>query len=347
MPIIAAIGGMVAPALLYTLFVPEGIAQQGWGVPMATDIAFAVGALVLLRNSVPPSLMMFLVALAIVDDLGAVAVIALFYTDALAWDALGIAVALLGLLVVFNLGGIRSPLPYFLVGALIWLATLKSGLHATVAGVLVAFIIPARPKYDSGRFSRHMRDLLQRFDAADKPGGILRNEEQRSLLQTMENGIHKVEAPLQRLEHAFHLPVAIAIIPIFALFNAGIPIEFSALGETLTHPVTLGITGGLVLGKLLGIAGASWLAVKAGIAQLPEGADMRHIVGISLLGGIGFTMSIFIAELAFVGAPSALLQAKTGILFASLMAGVGGFVWLRLAGSTAGVLDPEVEGTTP
>ena len=330
LPIFAAIGGMVAPALIYFAINPHGEVARGWGIPMATDIAFAVGALVLLGKRVPRSLLMFLVALAIVDDLGAVAVIAVFYTDKIALDALGVAAALFALLVVFNLGGVRKPLPYFLIGTLLWLATLKSGIHATVAGVLVAFTIPARPKYDPQRFSLHMRDLLDRFDAHHVPGtrSILRNQEQFSLVQTLENGIHKVETPLQRLEHAFHLPVGLMIIPIFALANAGIPVAFGTLGHLVTNPVTLGVVLGLVAGKFIGITGASWLAIRLGLAGLPAGANMKHIAGVALLGGIGFTMSIFIAELAFAPLPAELLMAKTGILLASLLAGTLGYIWL-------------------
>ncbi len=333
LPILAAIGGMVAPALIYFAINPDGIGARGWGIPMATDIAFAVGALVLLGNRVPKSLMMFLVALAIVDDLGGVLVIALFYTEAIAYDALGIAVLLLGTLIVLNLGGVRRPLPYFLIGGLLWLAMLKSGIHATVAGVLVAFTIPARPKYDPDRFSAHMRELMARFDASHRHGvGILRNEEQRSVLQTIENGIHMVETPLQRLEHNFHLPVGMIIVPIFALANAGIPIAFDQLGGVLTESVALGVIMGLVLGKFVGIAGIAWLATRLGVAELPAGADMRHVAGVALLGGIGFTMSIFIAELGFAGSPQELLMAKTGILFASILAGVTGYSLLWWTG---------------
>jgi NhaA family Na+:H+ antiporter len=336
LPIVAAAGGMVVPALVYAAINPDGMAARGWAIPMATDIAFAVGALVLLGRRVPQSLMMFLVALAIVDDLGGVLVIALFYTDTIALDALGMAALLLALLAGLNLAGVRRPLPYFLIGALLWLAMLQSGIHATIAGVLVAFTIPAKPKYDPGRFSIHMRELLDRFDHSHRPGvSILRNEEQKSIVQTLENGIHNVETPLQRLEHAFHLPVGMLIVPVFALANAGIPVAFDQLGTVLRDPVTLGVMAGLVCGKFIGIAGASWLAVRIGLAQLPAQATMHHIAGVGLLGGIGFTMSIFIAELGFAGDPEALLMAKTGILFASIIAGTAGYVWLWRTGPVA------------
>jgi len=333
LPIVAAIGGMVVPALIYFALNPQGDAARGWGIPMATDIAFAIGALVLLGNRAPKALITFLVALAIVDDLGAVVVIALFYTHQLVWEALAIAAALLGILIVFNRAGIRQPMPYFVIGALLWLALLKSGVHATLAGVLTAFTIPAHPKYDPRRFSDHVRDLMNRFDASHKPGeSIMTNDGLRAVVQTLENGVHKVETPLQRLEHGLHMPVAFLVIPIFALINAGIPIDFAGLGETLTHPVTLGVGLGLVLGKFIGIAGACWLALRMGLGELPTGTRFNQIAGVALLAGIGFTMAIFIAELGFEGQPELLLMAKTGVLVASLLAGIVGFFWLWLAG---------------
>lgn len=329
LPIIAALGGMVAPALFYTFINGNSDAAHGWGIPMATDIAFAVGVLVLLGSRIPKSLITFLVALAIVDDLGSVIVIALFYTESIATIPLLLAFLLFGLLILFNLMGIRKPLPYFLIGGLLWLAMLKSGVHATLAGVLTALTIPTRTKYEAGFFSDHVRTLMDYFDEHYRPGmSIMRNQYQTKALQTLENAVHKVEPPLQRLEHDLHLPVAFVIIPLFALANAGIPIEFAQLGHIMSHPVTLGVIFGLVFGKVVGIAGLSWLALKVGIAQLPEGTRFGHIVGASLLGGIGFTMSIFISELAFSSSPQNLLMAKTGVLVASIIAGVAGMFWL-------------------
>ena len=332
LPIIAAFGGMIAPAAIFTLFNIGGDGASGWGIPMATDIAFAVGALVLLGNRVPRALLTFLVALAIVDDLGAVLVIAIFYTDTLQYTALILGALIFMVLIAMNLVGIRSPLPYFILGLLLWLALLKSGIHATLAGVLTALTIPARPRFEPQQFSHQVRQLLERFDASHRPGvSIMRNEAQLSILQTFEHGVHSVETPLQRLEHTMHTPVAFLIIPIFALANAGIPIEFSGLGDTLFHPVTLGVMSGLVLGKFLGIAGSCYLAIKLGIGRLPQGVTFNQLSGVAVLAGIGFTMSIFIAELAFAGEDQYLLMAKTGILFASLVAGIGGYLWLRLA----------------
>ncbi len=334
LPIVAAIGGMVVPVLIYVGFNLGGDSLRGWGIPMATDIAFAIGALVLLAHRVPKALITFLVALAIVDDLGAVLVIALFYTEQLVWQALLAALLIFGMLVVCNLAGIRLLLPYFILGALLWFALLKSGVHATLAGVLTAFTIPARPKYDPARFSAHVRELMSRFDASyHRDASILTNDELRAVVQTLGNGVHKVETPLQRLERGLHMPVAFLVIPIFAFINAGIPLSLTGMGEVLSHPVTLGVMLGLVLGKFLGITGACWLALRLGFGQLPAGTRFSQIAGVSLLAGIGFTMAIFIAELGFAEQPEYLVMAKTGILFASLVAGVSGYLWLRRVAS--------------
>lgn len=336
LPIVAAIGGMVVPALVYTSINQGTPSAAGWGIPMATDIAFAVGALVILGSRVPKSLLTFLVALAIVDDLGAVIVIALFYTEQIAMVPLVLAGLLMGVLVLFNLGGIRKPLPYLIIGSLLWLAMLKSGVHATLAGVLTALAIPARSKYDPGLFSTQIRSLMDHYDTHHKPGqSIMNNDELRSVLQTLKNGIHMVESPLQRFEHGLHMPVAFLIIPLFALANAGIPIDTSNFEAVLSHPATVGVFAGLVIGKVIGIAGFSWVALKLGIGQLPAGTNFQQIIGVSLLGGIGFTMSIFIAELAFASEPEILLLAKTGILGASMVAGILGVLWLLAASKPA------------
>ena len=334
LPIIAAIGGMVVPALLYYALNTEGIGVRGWGVPMATDIAFSIGVLVLLGSRVPKSLLAFLVAFAIVDDLGAVAIIAIFYTDTVVWGAVGVAVLLVGVLIVFNRFGIRSPIPYFLVGTLLWLALLQSGIHATVAGILTAWTIPARSKFDMHRFGDligSMGKRIQQRIESEEQCAIMEDEGQRrGVVQTLIDSIHMVETPLQRLEHSLHIPVAFVIIPLFALANAGVPIALGQIPSLVTEPITLGIIVGLIVGKLAGIAGVSLLAVKLGVGALPEGTRPHHIIGVGLLGGIGFTMSIFVAELTFYGQQEALVLAKTGVLFASVIAGVAGFTWLYL-----------------
>lgn len=330
LPIVAAMGGMVTPALIYWFINPEGVASRGWGIPMATDIAFAVGVLALLGERVPKSLLMFLVALAIVDDLGAVLVIALFYTSSLSHEALWFAAAVFVVLVVFNRFGVRRAWPYFIAGVVLWLAMLTSGIHATLAGILVAAAIPARPIYKPPHFSLRMRRLLHQFDASHQSGvAILANAEQRSIVQTLDNAVYAVSTPLQRLEHAFHVPVALLVIPIFALANAGVVIEFDKLGELVGHPITLGVMLGLVIGKVVGIAGFSWFAIRLGLAVLPAGTSFRQLIGVGIIGGIGFTMSIFVTELAFAGMPEQLVMAKMGVLLASLVAGTTGYVWMR------------------
>jgi NhaA family Na+:H+ antiporter len=335
MPIVAAIGGMLVPALLFYSININTDAATGWGVPMATDIAFAVGVLVLLGSRVPKTVLTFLVGLAIVDDLGAVIVIALFYTEQIFLNWLYLVIAALGFLIVFNRMGIRKPLPYFIIGTIMWFAMLQSGIHATLAGVLVALTIPVKPKFDHMLFVDHMNEILvslketRNKQTDNKNTCIIHDGESRALLQTLENGVHSVESPLQRLEHTMHMPVAFIIIPLFALANAGIPVDISSIGQTLTHPVALGVMVGLVLGKLIGVAGITWLAIKLGVGKLPEGMTNSHLVGVGLLAGIGFTMSIFISELGFSNNPEYLLMAKTGVLFASMMTGICGYLWLR------------------
>lgn len=329
LPIIAAVGGMVIPVLIYISVNPEGHTFDGWGVPMATDIAFALGALALLGKRVPKNLLTFLVALAIVDDLGAVTVIALFYTETLNYSALTAAACILILLLTLNLGGIRSPSPYVLLGLVLWLAMLKSGVHATLAGILLAFTIPMRPKYDPKRFLAQINEMVGQIRRTyQREENILKNDELRSRVQSLGEGVNLVQAPAQILEHKMHLPSAFLIIPIFSLANAGVPIDWSSLGAIVVHPVSMGITAGLVLGKLIGIAGFSWVAIKLGLTSLPRGINFKHMVGVALMGGIGFTMSIFVAELGFAHHAEDLLMAKTGVLLASLLAGISGFLWL-------------------
>ncbi len=329
LPICAAIGGMVVPALFYFMLNTQGAGVAGWGIPMATDIAFAVTALVLLGNNVPKALMTFLIALAIVDDMGAVLVIAIFYTENIHWIYLLYAAIVLALLFVMNLSGIRRPWPYAIIGIVLWFLMHHSGIHATIAGILTALAIPARPKYEPKVFVNGARKLLDRFDIAqEKENSVLKNSGMTATLQTLESGIDRAQTPLQNLEHANHLPVNFIIIPIFALANAAIPIDVNQLGTVMSDPVTLGVIAGLVLGKPIGIALAAWLSVKFNICEMPANTNMRHIIGAGMLAGIGFTMSIFITELAFKGQAELLILAKTGVLFASIIAAVIGFVFL-------------------
>jgi Na+:H+ antiporter, NhaA family len=337
LPISAAIGGMIVPALIYFAINPEGDAVIGWGIPMATDIAFALGALALLASRVPKALITFLVALAIVDDLGAVAVIAIFYTDTIALLPLAMAAALFALLLAFNMMGIRKTAPYFIVAVFLWYTLLLSGIHPTLAGILGAMSVPSVPKYDPQRFSEHVKKLLQRFDASYQPEkSIMTNDELSAVVHKLEFSVESVGVPLKRLEHAWHMPVAYLVVPIFALANAGIAFDFSSIGSTMLHPVTLGVMLGLILGKFIGIAGISWLMLKLDLAELPKDTRFTQIAGVSLLAGIGFTMSIFVAQLGFGEDEQLLLMAKTGVLIASTVAGVAGFIWLYLVSEPKG-----------
>ncbi len=329
LPILAAVGGMVFPALIYMYINHGEPGANGWGIPMATDIAFAISALVLLGKRVPTALVTFLVALAIVDDLGAVLVIATAYTDQINFLALELALVSFLVLVAFNRFGIHMILPYFIVGLFMWFFMLESGVHATIAGVIAALAIPSKPKLIPSSFSQKTKELIDRYDSFPHSSNYLINEEQKAILNNIKDRIDEVGTPAARLEHDLHLPIALIIIPLFALANAGITIDFSSIGETILGHVSLGIIAGLILGKVLGIFGVSWLAIKLKIASLPKGSTMSQIFGVAFLGGIGFTMSIFVTDLAFTKTPELILQAKVGILAASLFAGVFGFLWLR------------------
>jgi Na+:H+ antiporter, NhaA family len=333
LPVIGAIGGMVAPALIYAALNAGTPSAAGWGIPMATDIAFAVGILVLLAWRIPRNLIVFLTALAIADDLGAVLVIAIFYTANLDVGALLGAAALFGLLLLFNRGGIRHPLPYGLVGILLWYAVYASGIHATIAGILLAMAIPARPAFGPQQFDRRMAELGAAFRDArrvDALGDPLSNHRMASIAEAAEQVASAVQSPLQRIEHGLSPWVTFIVIPVFALANAGIDLTTIALEQALAEPITQGVLLGLVLGKFGGISLFCWMAVRLGWARLPAGVCWKHLLGAAWLGGIGFTMSLFIGQLAFPD-PEQAEHAKLGIVLASAIAAVIGLLWLYLA----------------
>lgn len=329
LPIIAAIGGMLFPALIYLFFNGGTDAAHGWGIPMATDIAFALGVLYLLGNKVPLSLKVFLTALAIVDDLGAVLVIALFYTSDLNLMYLSIGIALFILLLLCNKLGFKSPIFYAIIGiGGIWLAFLLSGVHATIAAVLAAFAIPANARINENYFSYKMNELRQRFYAIDpKDRQPNLTGEQLLLVEEMRSLTKDALPPSQRLEHGMHSFVAFIVMPVFALCNAAIPISF----DSGISKVTLGVALGLLLGKVLGVFGLTALILKLKILAKP--ADMSYIklLGISFLAAIGFTMSLFVTELAFDVQlhPEFPDQAKLGIIVASLIGGISGYLILN------------------
>jgi NhaA family Na+:H+ antiporter len=323
LPIAGALGGMLAPALLFLVLNRGGEAARGWGVPMATDIAFAIGVMALLGSRVPTQLKVFLTALAIVDDLGAVLVIALFYTADIQWAALAGAAALLLGLAAANRLGVRVPAVYAGAGVLVWLLFLTSGVHATVAGVLVALTVPARVRLDRSSFIAAAHNHVDTFAGAERPAKLgFASSGQLDAIHALEHTCERAGTPLQRLEHLLHPWVSFGIMPIFALANAGVRV----VGETgaFAHSAVIaGVALGLVIGKPLGIAGVSWLAIRAGIAELPADVRWPQLVGVACLGGIGFTMALFIAALAFTQG-SMLAAAKVGVLSASIVAATAG-----------------------
>jgi NhaA family Na+:H+ antiporter len=332
LPIAAAVGGAVVPALIYSAINAGTEGAAGWGIPMATDIAFALGVLALLGERAPVALKVFLTALAIVDDILAVLVIALFYTSEISWDALAVGGLFLAALVVANLIGVGRTLVYALLGIGLWFCFLLSGVHATIAGVLLAFMVPASSFINPGAFLERGRYVLDRFEEAGEKGeNVLSNEERQAALHALNHASYKLEPPLHELEHTLHPWVVFAIMPVFALANAGVQLGEGIAGA-LTDPVSLGVVAGLVLGKQLGVTLFAWLAVKTGVSELPRGISWRQVYGAGWLAGIGFTMSLFITDLAF--SDGALVEAaKLGILAASLITGVVGWTILRGASS--------------
>jgi NhaA family Na+:H+ antiporter len=332
LPVAAAVGGAVAPAAIYLAINAGTEASAGWGIPMATDIAFALGVLALLGEKAPVGLKVFLTALAIVDDIVAVLVIAFFYTSEISWGALGVGTAFLAALVVANLIGVGKTLVYAVLGIGLWLCFLLSGVHATIAGVFLALTVPASSYMNPTTFLERVRYILDRFEKAGEKGeNVLTNEERQAALHALNHAAYKFEPPLHELEHALHPWVVFAIMPVFALANVGLPLG-GDIGEALTSPVAFGIVVGLVVGKQLGITLFAWLAVRSGISELPGGINWRHVYGAGWLAGIGFTMSLFITDLAFSDG-SLVEAAKLGILVASLIAGVVGWTILRGASS--------------
>ncbi|MEI6314406.1 MAG: Na+/H+ antiporter NhaA [Syntrophus sp. (in: bacteria)] len=337
LPVAGALGGMIAPALIYKVINGGGPAAAGWGIPMATDIAFAIGILALLGRKVPTNLAIFLTALAIADDLGAVIIIALFYTQQIQWYFLTIAGAVLGVLILFNQGGIRHPLPYAILGIVLWFTFLKSGVHATMAGVLLALTIPSRPAITPDQFNERMEELQKAFHAEvddtesfDSPGSSYR---MATVAKNMERAAVAVQSPQQRMEHNLSSWVTFVVIPLFALANAGVNFAGIQIGVMMRHPVTSGVFFGLVLGKFVGISSLSWFAVKFGWAKLPKGVLWRHILGVAWLGGIGFTMSLFIGQLAFTSQPALIEDSKIGVFLASFLSATIGMVWLYFSTS--------------
>lgn len=325
LPMIAAVFGMVGPAVTYLLFNGGTDAARGWGVPVATDIAFALGVLALLGDRIPAGLRVFLTALAIVDDLLAVVVIALFYTAALNVPMLLLALAIVIVLYGGNRLGIHSLWFYGILGFVLWLVVLASGVHATIAGVALAMCIPAHSRIDRISFFARSRDLIEQISKrteTDEDEG-----KQLDAVHALEEMCEHVQTPLHRIEHGLSTVVSFGIMPLFALVNAGVVIT-PAMIDGLASPVALGIALGLFLGKQIGISGSVWLSVRLGLTRLPSGVSMAQMYGVSLLCGIGFTMALFVAHLAFIS-PEHLEMAKLSILIGSALSAVIGAVVLR------------------
>lgn len=347
LPFMAALGGMVFPAVLY-VFV-TGLSHPnlmpGWGISTVTDIAFALGVLAILGDRVPLGLKVFLTALAIIDDLGAILLIALFYSQSLQLDYLWLILGLLLLLFILNRFRIHHPVFYCLLGLLLWLAVLQSGLHATIAGVLLALAIPARSRINPDEFYNQATANLQRFHQANRApdtGMMLTNEEHQASVQALETACESVQSPLQKLEHGLHPWVSYGILPLFALANAGVSLPQNSPLQAIMNPVAFGVILGLFLGKQLGITVFAWLAVRVGWAELPQGVRWPLIYGASILGGVGFTMSLFIAVLAFQDAEQ-VINAKMGVLLASLISGLVGVavLWWLLRRQQPLIQEPE------
>ena len=330
LPVSAALGGMIVPVLLYLIInVNNPSAARGWGIPMATDIAFVIGILALLGTRVPFSLKIFLTSLAIVDDIGAVLIIALFYTYKIEIIYLLVAVLIILLLFFINRMEIQNHIVYALVGMLLWYFIFLGGLHATIAGILAAIAVPASTKLNPDEFVNEGQHILERFKTAGpRDKEILLNRQHLAALKTLEISCLNVQTPLQRFERGLHYWVALVVMPLFIFSNAGLTIDVINF-EMFLEPITLGIVIGLAFGKTIGIFLFSWISVKIGITELPSGLKWGHIFGGAWLGGVGFTMSLFIASLALVS-PGNLILAKIGIIVGSLISGVVGFLILRI-----------------
>lgn len=326
LPVAAAAGGMIVPAGLYLALNFGGKDVAGWGIPMATDIAFAVAILALLGNRVPAQLRLFLLTFAIVDDVGSILVIAIYYTEQFSPPAMGLAIALLGLILAMRWLGFRSTLAYVLPTLIFWVATLESGVHATIAGVILGAITPAKSPGRKSTFVEKVRETLPDVRDSLDPEHPERSE---VMLGRIEELARQTESPLERLERQVHPWTSYLVLPLFALANAGVALSVEFIRQAFTSAVTLGVILGLVAGKVVGVTCFAWLAVRLGWAALPGGVSWRHIIGAGLIGGVGFTVSLFITGLAF-SETMPIEEAKVGVLTASFIAAAGGYLFLLL-----------------
>jgi NhaA family Na+:H+ antiporter len=350
LPVVAALGGMAVPAVIYVAFNAGGPGADAWGVPMATDIAFAVGVVTLAGSRVPVAGKVFLLTLAVADDIGAIVVIAVFYTSGLSWGWL--AGALVGLAGIWALrrGDVQALAPYLAVGAFVWLALLESGVHATLVGVALGFLTPAWPLRSPRRFPAEARRVLGRIETAyyDRVLTDAEFEENEQHIAEVARLAMYATSPLERLERALTPWVSYVIVPVFALANAGVELSGDALGGIVSDPVTVGVAVGLVAGKAVGIFGSAVVAVRLGLGRLPDGTTWRQLFGLALCAGVGFTVALFVASLSFDDAAQT-AAAKVGILAGSVVAGAAGFAWLRFAPAKAAPLPSSGDepGTSP
>jgi NhaA family Na+:H+ antiporter len=331
LPVAAALGGMIVPAAIFAAVTAGGAGSEGWGIPMATDIAFAVGVVSLLGTRVPLAAKVFLLTLAVADDIGAILVIAVFYTGDLALGWLAVAAASLVVIFLMRRGDVQALAPYLAVGALTWLALLESGVHATLAGVALGLLTPAWPLHSPRRYPTEVRQLVSRIERAYYDRVLTEHEFEENEHLIAEIGRLSVTStsPLARLERALSPWVAYVIVPTFALANAGVTLSADALRGLVSDPVTVGVVLGLVAGKTLGVFGASVVAVKLGVGRLPAGTTWRHVFGLAVCAGIGFTVALFVTSISLTD-PAVAASAKVGILVGSLTAGVIGYGFLRM-----------------
>jgi len=330
LPIFAALGGMVVPAAIFAIAVGGGDGSEGWGIPMATDIAFAVGVVSLLGTRVPLAAKVFLLTLAVADDIGAIVVIAVFYTGDLALGWLVVAAASLLVILLMRRGDVQALAPYLAVGALAWLALLESGVHATLAGVALGLLTPAWPLHSPRRYPTEVRQLVARIERAYYDRILTEDEfeESEHLIAEVARLSVTTTSPLARLERGLSPWVAYVIVPTFALANAGVSLSADAIRGLVSDPITVGVALGLLIGKTVGVFGASALAVKLGLGRLPNGTTWRHVFGLAIVAGIGFTVALFVTTISLTD-PALADSAKVGILFGSLTAGILGYACLR------------------
>ena len=331
LPAIAALGGMVVPAAMYLAFNLGAEGERGWGIPMATDIAFALGVLALLGRRIPQEIRVFLLGLAVADDLGAIIVIAVAYTESISFTHLYMVAGLVIVTILANRIGFRHAAVTAALGFLIWVAMLKSGVHATIAGVIFGLLTSASPQYSRERFAEEYEELIVEYRKALFEGETERAD---SILGEMEALAQGTESPMERLERLTHPWASYVILPVFALANAGLSFSGVDLGDVISSDVTIGVVAGLLVGKVVGITLFPWVASRFGVVELPPYVSWMHIVGVGLLAGIGFTVALFISRLAFTE-PSLVLNAQFGIMFASAVAGILGYSILALVSRRA------------